>query len=52
VPNPIGFKQGLFGSWIQPAKMPNNFSPVPIPFGFSIENDTNSMAGRIKKQIL
>jgi hypothetical protein len=43
VPNPKGFLQGLFGSWIYPAKMPNDRSPILKPFGFLMETESNSI---------
>ena len=37
VPNPKGLLQGLFGSWIYPAKLPNDRSHILKPFGFLME---------------
>jgi hypothetical protein len=47
VPNPKGFQSGLFGPWRFTAKISNDRSPIPKPFGFSMETDSNSMAEQI-----
>jgi hypothetical protein len=48
-PNPKGFQGCFFDPWIYPTKMSNDRTPIPKPFGFSIEADFHSMAEQNQK---
>jgi hypothetical protein len=47
VPNLKGFQQGLFVPWIHLAKMLIDPSPIPRPFGFLLDTDSNLMVEQI-----